>query len=546
MSAPGLDPASSYSRHLAARFLDFTSPKTPWARRLWDLGSFLALEELHDVGVWLDRQVLSPGAVRWLQHDLQRQLGQDIAFGTPELRRQLTLCVKSDLTIRSDGRRRLRHIIDLARPGYIDRWAAEAAQTEPPRPERVARAVTAHLLDSGHSLTGLHRWLAGRATLSAVDLLTEAASLAAMTPKTFRIWVPVISLPKPERLADPLPNFVRQCDLDPETADQLQQSSTRPLLGAFSYYIDARDAERAVEIVIEVVERMRARARFAGVAGQVVVARAAYVATENRLIELRTPDRGALIMSLVSERQLFAVNPAETYAAQRHAIDDALELAAPLNTGALAPGISGSWAALEALLTDAQDSDEEEGKVAAAVRAAKLAACSWPRAELTALSYQVDERNASGKELANRLGRVATNRDRSDIVARKLRRDNGLPLRRSWRFQSDIAAVARMNDLLTDPARTLMQVSGYVEASLRRMYRCRNVIVHGGTTRGDVLVSTLRVVAPLVGATLDRLTHAHLVLGIEPLQLATRADVAISMASDKEMGFDVVDLLGGS
>lgn len=91
-----------------------------------------------------------------------------------------------------------------------------------------------------------------------------------------------------------------------------------------------------------------------------------------------------------------------------------------------------------------------------------------------------------------------------------------------------------------------MQVSGYVEASLRRMYRCRNVIVHGGATRGDVLVSTLRVVAPLVGATLDRLTHAHLVLGIEPLQLATRADVAISMASDKEMGFDVVDLLGGS
>ncbi|GAA2434791.1 hypothetical protein GCM10009856_51910 [Mycolicibacterium llatzerense] len=113
-------------------------------------------------------------------------------------------------------------------------------------------------------------------------------------------------------------------------------------------------------------------------------------------------------------------------------------------------------------------------------------------------------------------------------------------------FQSDIAAVARMNSLLADPAKTLKQVSGYVEASRRRMYRCRNVIVHGGSTRGDVLDSTLRVVAPLVGATLDRLTHAHLVLGIEPLQLATRADVAISMASDQKLGSDVVDLLGGS
>ncbi|ASL18890.1 hypothetical protein LFT51_02095 [Mycobacterium intracellulare subsp. chimaera] len=243
MTVPGLDPTSSYSRHLAARFLDFTSPKTPWARRLWDLGSFLALEELHDVGEWLDRQVLSPRAVKWLQHDLEKQLGQDAAFGTRELSQQLTRCVKSDLTIRSDGRRRLRQIIDLARPGYLDRWAAEAARAEPPRAERVARAAATHLLDSGHSLPGLHRWLAERSTLSAVDLLTEAASLAALSPKQFRIWVPVISLPKPERLADPLPNFTRRSDLDPETAEQLQPTSTKPLLGAFSYDIEARDAE---------------------------------------------------------------------------------------------------------------------------------------------------------------------------------------------------------------------------------------------------------------------------------------------------------------
>ena len=236
---------------------------------------------------------LSPAAVKWLQNDLQKQLSDDVAFGTRELRQQLTLCLKSDLTIRSDGRRRLRQIIDLARPAYLDRWAAEAAQTEPPRAERVARAAATHLLDSGHSLTGLHRWLTERSTLSAVDLLTEAAALAALSPKQFRVWIPVISLPKPERLADPLPNFTRQSDLYPETAKQLQQTSTKPLLGAFSYDIEARDAERAVEVVIEVVERMRARARFAGVAGQVVVSRHAYVATEKRLIQLRTPDRGA-------------------------------------------------------------------------------------------------------------------------------------------------------------------------------------------------------------------------------------------------------------
>lgn len=544
MTAPGLDPMSAYSRHVAARFADFTNPKTPWSRRLWDVGTFLALEELHDVGVWLDRQVLSPAAVSWLKQSLEAQLGRDVAFGTREARQQLTQCLRSDLTIRADGRRRLRHLIDAARPGYLDRWAQQVALDNPPGAERAARAAASHLLDSGHSLIDLRRWLADRAGLSAADLLSEAASLAAEDPSTFRIWVPIFDLPNIEKLADPLQNFTRWTDLPEPIAAQIRTNHPKVILGALDYAIEARDAERAVEVVVEVVERMRARARFASAAGHVVVAGEAYVETEDRFIDLRTPDRGAAIMSLVAEGQLLAVDPAKTYAAERHAIDDALELAAPLNAGALAPAISGSWAALEALLTDAQDGDQQEGKVAAAVRAAALAACSWPRAELTALSYQVNGRGKAGLELANRLDEVPTNRDRAAIVADWLRANGGMPLKRSWRLPSDVAAISRMNGVLSDPTTALRDVQGYIERSLRRLYRCRNVIVHGGSTRGDVLDSTLRVVAPLVGATLDRLTHGHLVLGSEPLQLATRADLAIAMASDSTMGFHVVDLLG--
>jgi hypothetical protein len=183
VTAAGVGAVSPYSRHLAARFLDFTSPKTPWPRRLWDLGSFLALEELHDVGIWLDRQVLSPSAVQWLQRDLQKQLGQDVAFGTKELRQELTCCLQSDLTIRSDGWRRLRQVIDIARPGYLDRWAAKAAGAEPPGAERAARAAATHLLDSGHSLTGLRRWLTDRTTWSAVDPAHRSSISCGPEPK---------------------------------------------------------------------------------------------------------------------------------------------------------------------------------------------------------------------------------------------------------------------------------------------------------------------------------------------------------------------------
>lgn len=544
MSSPGTDPASAYSRHVNARFRDFTNPRTPWSRRLWDVGTFLTLEELHEVGQWLDRQVLSPSAVNWLQRSLEARLGQDAAFGSKELRQQLTQCLRSDLTVRSDGRRRLRHVIDVARPGYLDRWAAQVALDEPPGAERAARATAAHLLDSGHSLVGLRRWLGEHSQCSAVDLLVQAAELADKGPRMFSIWVRVNDLPEIVRLADPLPHFTRHASLPGPIADKLRSLDSIPALGAFNYTVEARDAERAVELVSEVIERMRARARFAHSNRHIVFSSEVYVETEDRFIELRVPDRNAAIMSLMTEGQLLDVIPAKTYAAERHAIDDALELAAPLNSGGLAPAISGAWAALEALLTDSQDSDKKEGKVGAATHAARLVACSWPRAELTALSYRIDPERGTGRELSARLDVAETNRDRSQIIADQLRNTGQIPLLRTWRLPSDAAAVTRMNRLLANPTGMLTQVSDYVEGSLRRMYRCRNVIVHGGSTRGDVLDSTLRVVAPLVGATLDRITHAHIVLGIEPLELATRADAAVALASDHSMGPHIVDLLG--
>ena len=205
------------------------------------------------------------------------------------------------------------------------------------------------------------------------------------------------------------------------------------------------------------------RARFAHSNRHIVFSSEVYVETEDRFIELRVPDRNAAIMSLVTEGQLLDVIPAKTYAAERHAIDDALELAAPLNSGGLAPAISGAWAALEALLTDSQDSDKKEGKVGAATHAARLVACSWPRAELTALSYRIDPERGTGRELSARLDVAETNRDRSQIIADQLRNTGQIPLLRTWRLPSDAAAVTRMNRLLANPTGMLTQVSDYVE-----------------------------------------------------------------------------------
>ncbi|GAA3441646.1 integrase [Planomonospora venezuelensis] len=537
---PGRDPRSSYSRHIATRLLDFTRTGSPWHVRLWDLGSFLALEELHEAGVWVDRRVLSQTAVDWQRHALERLLGDDPALGSKVYRRQLQESLKTTLTLASDGRRKLRHLIDLARPGYLDRWAACAAAEQPPRPERVARAVTAHLLDSGHSLSGLHRWLRdGRSGLAATDLVAEAAALLARPPRDWSVVVPFRSLHRHEELAGHLANW-RTAD---ETQALIAGTGLKPpehIVGSLTFTVKVRDSARAVEVASDLVERMQARARFAA-SGPMSPLGDAYVTGEAKPVPLLLPARGAQVLSLAAERQLYVVGAEVQHSGEQtgSAVDDALEIASALNHGPLAPALAGGWAALESLLTEARDPDERE-KVVAAARAAALVACSWPRAELTALSYRI--REVTGDDLTGRLAACGSNRERAAVVSAELRGRGALPLLRSWRTGSDVASVLRMRELFADEQRVLERVRFYVEVSLRRMYRCRNIVLHGGSTGGVALPAALRVTAPLVGAALDRLTHAHLVTKVRPVALASRAETALRMVGD-DLGPDLCDLL---
>ncbi|MEU0517127.1 integrase [Streptosporangium sp. NPDC006007] len=536
----GRDPRSAYSRHITTRLLDFTGVTTPWTRRLWDTGSFLALEELHEAGVWVDRKVLSQSAVDWQRQALERLLGGDPALGSKPYRRELQECVKTTLTIASEGRRKLRHLIDVGRPGYLDRWAACVAVDEPPKPELVARAVAAHLLDSGHSLAGLQRWLRdGRQNLSAVDLLSEAASLLARPPRGWSVVVPFHALHRHEELAAHLPHW-RTAD---ETRALIAEAGLTPperTVGSLVFTVEARDSTRAVETVSDLVDRMQARARFAA-GGPVLPLGDAYVAGETKPVPLQQPARGAQVLSLAAERQLYVVGgEVQRFGEQaRSTVDDALEIASGLNHGPLAPALAGGWAALESLLTEARDPDER-GKAVAATRAAALVSASWPRAELTALSHRI--REVKGDDLAARLGACVSNRDRAAVIAAELRNRSSLPLVRSWRTGSDVASVLRLRELLADERRVLERVRGYVEVSLRRLYRCRNIVLHGGSTGGVALPATLRVTAPLVGAALDRLTHAHLATGISPIALASRAETALRLVGD-DLGQNLCDLL---
>jgi hypothetical protein len=94
---------------------------------------------------------------------------------------------------------------------------------------------------------------------------------------------------------------------------------------------------------------------------------------------------------------------------------------------------------------------------------------------------------------------------------------------------SDQAAVTRMEKLFRDPKTGLNAVREVISDSFHRLYRQRNLILHGGKLDSVALTPGLRTVAKLAGAGLDRVTHGHYVQHVEPLDLVAKANFALAM-----------------
>jgi hypothetical protein len=217
-------------------------------------------------------------------------------------------------------------------------------------------------------------------------------------------------------------------------------------------------------------------------------------------------------------------------ASQQSIIDAAIELLAHLEASSPSAAVAGGWAAIEALLSEPGD------RGAAAERLASLVACSLPRAELTGLSYLLEQSDPSlGRELQG----YTENRDRCVVVVRAIRDGRSLSLP----DVSDQAALARMHKFLQSPKRTLDDVKTYVTDAFARLYRQRNLVLHWGKTDALALRASLRTAAPLVGAGMDRIAHGYYVQGVKPIELAARARV--SLATVDETNIDsCLDLLG--
>lgn len=533
--------AADYDRALLARLADyFTEDAIQWPRRLWDVGSLLGLEEILEAGAWEALGVLSPAAVDWQRRELRKVIGPDLGLGDRELRRELGRVLDVRLPDPSPARRRLGQLIEHARVGYLERWQTSLRGETRPKTERLSRTVAAHLLDLGYSRTFLSGWVADRRRegTPADELIASAAELARREPREFEVLVALAKIPQRDTLTVGLDSWRPKNEVSNWLNRHGFDTAGVRVGGGFVFRFSARDAHGAAARARAIVERLIARSTFLrrdrdGVEPLTHV----WVAGHQRPIPLATPARGADVLSLAHEGHMYRVAGAPSR------VDDALELAAPINRGGLGPALAGGWAAVESLLTHPDDprDDERFGKAVAADRMATIITCSWPRAELTSLAHHY---KASGPDdaLQALLANCTTNMERARVIASVLPTALSLDFVGGRNPGGDHAAAARMRGLIAAPRATLEDVQSALTITLRRLYRSRNIVLHGGSTQGVALEASLRTAAPLVGAGLDRIVHASLTEGLAPLDLAARAEVSLQLV-DGETSHSIVELL---
>ena len=268
--------------------------------------------------------------------------------------------------------------------------------------------------------------------------------------------------------------------------------------GGLLLAIEARDPDAAVEGAGEAIEIFAARIAI-GASGELKPVNKAWVKSQKRSFSLNRRRRGAEVHTLQRENLLYRQGPATP-------VDAAIESLRPLNLGSLSSAVAGGWTAVEGLLSGSGDA-EARATIAGESMAA-IIACSFPRAELTTLSYALEQ---SGHSLAEPIAGAPNNYERAAIVARALKSGQAV----TFPDPADMAAVGRLQAILEDPPKALKDLTDHLQTALRRLYRQRHLVLHGAKTEGETLKASIRT-APLVGAGVDRIARGWFVDKLTP------------------------------
>lgn len=348
----------------------------------------------------------------------------------------------------------LAQIADAIEQRYLDRWANATASDPNISHERIARAVVSHLLDLGLNSDYLHRWWKYRLAYELPrrplhEVIAEAHNLVSMPPRVFQVLVAFDKVP-PTKFSRPM----GWIDSDAVSTWLKAQNFSRAgvkQVGGIIFMVSARDPRAAADSTMDVVENLLARARVATTSEMHYLPHLWVSGEQNPLpFERRTP--GLDLGALMRENVIYTRSGAEDV------IDAAFEMLALLQTSSPIAAVAAGWAAIEAVL------GESGNRGTAADRLATIIACSFPRAELTALSYVLERESPT---VRSGLSGITENYDRAKYIA-ELILSKQCPPTKSW---SDRAMLERMKTVLSNPAAELRNIQNYVQTALRRDLR---------------------------------------------------------------------------
>ncbi len=515
-----------FDRHVSARLLDFFSEKTAWQRTLWTSGAILSLRELLEASEQVALGVVSQSALSHYAHSISITAQRDYGVGDEPRRKQLCSLLRMDdrnSTLASQGvqYRSIQLILREITKDYLKRWSETVALATPPvKAERAARAIASHLMECGFHAQYLHRWWTfkakhepGQKSLAAI--LEDANQFASEPMRTFEALLVFAQAPT----VDPNKEQPAQWMTNKAVSEWLRSHgfdvSGLRQRGGFRLSVTARDIQSVAETAAETASRLISRVNLGSPNyNRLSVMDQVWLRGEPKPIVLPRPRRRVEVHSLQRANRLYDLR-------EFGIIDAAMELVEPLDAQPPSAAVAGGWAAIEALLTGPGDRDQ---RVLAGDRMAALVACSFPRAELTTLSYELERQ---GEAIGEELKGCQSNKNRCEIVVRLIEAKTPLVFKRD----SDNVALRRLTSLLLEPNRVLRDIESHIASCFRRLYRNRNIVLHGGRTDTVGLRACLRIAAPLVGAGLDRIAHAAYTEGLEPLELAARARLRLDALS---------------
>lgn len=524
-----------FDHHVVARMQEFFAPNTGWQRTLWDIGSVLVLKELLEAADATRDGFISDQSLRYLCSHAKSLIGPDQGIDgnlKPEIEALLSLKDQEyrELTAGGEKRARVEAIIPIINRYYFTNWKTSAAGiTATNKSERVARLLAAHMLSLGYSAQFLNKWLSAwtkRHTGSFViaDLISDLDVLANFSHHDYSGLVVFEAAPSPNST----PPMEWQTAAQVSTWFDLNgfsQKGVRQVGGWLMAVQQVRDPYVAVEKISDTIARIAARATI-GSKRLLRPIEKVWIAGEREPFPLRHSRRSAVeVGALERENKIYAVQ------APSVGLDGALELLSTLENGPPGPAVASGWAAIECLLHPRGDE-----KVIAGDRLAMILACSVPRAELTTLAFS--HKKTKRDSLATSIENASSNYERAHFMLEAIKRKEDF----SHLPAKDLCGLNRIEEILKSPRKQLRDIENYAKNVLRRLYRQRNIIMHGGKIDSVVLSGVLRSSAPLVGAGMDRIAHAWFVENLSPIELVSRAKLRIAL-SDTSIATDLISLL---